>query len=371
MPKGSKPTSTENKMNYQSIKTGQAWLDTNGQRIQAHGGSVFYKDGLYYWYGENKEKSVKGSEIWHWGVRCYTSTDLYNWEDRNLIIPPEPGNPNSPLHPSTSMDRPHILFNQKSKKYVCWLKIMEGGDRQTMTILTADDFFGPYTIINTSYQPLGFSSGDFDLAIDNQTQKGYIYFEKVHSELICAELTEDFTAVTESYSQHFPLIQPPFVREAPVHFIRNGKHYLLTSGTTGYYPNESQVAIAEDWHGPYTVLGNPHPKDHAKTSFRSQICDVIKVENSDCYIAIADRWAPNLPASIFFTKYIQWKFTRHFNPERRAKRLRDRANKHPTPKKMDNHNTAFATYVWLPIRFEGDMPIIDWMDEWRIEDYVK
>lgn len=60
---------------------GQVWLDTSGNRIQAHGGSVFYMDGIYYWYGENKEKTDGRSDIWHWGVRCYTSRDLYNWED--------------------------------------------------------------------------------------------------------------------------------------------------------------------------------------------------------------------------------------------------------------------------------------------------
>ena len=37
-----------------SIRPGEPWLDTNGNRIQAHGGSVRYEDGTFYWYGENK-----------------------------------------------------------------------------------------------------------------------------------------------------------------------------------------------------------------------------------------------------------------------------------------------------------------------------
>jgi len=105
-------------MNYRSLRPGKTWLDTKGKRIQAHGGSVFHKDGIYYWYGENKEKSVKGSVIWHWGVRCYASKDLYNWEDKGLLIPPQPDDPNSPLYPSVCLDRPHILYNEKTKKYV-------------------------------------------------------------------------------------------------------------------------------------------------------------------------------------------------------------------------------------------------------------
>ncbi len=41
------------------------------------------------------------------------------------------------------------------------------------------------------------SSGDFDLAVDDQSGKAYYFFEKVHSELICAELDETYTGVGE------------------------------------------------------------------------------------------------------------------------------------------------------------------------------
>lgn len=76
----------------------QVWLDTKGERIQAHGGAIFYEkdsrsdaEGLpcaytYYWYGENKEFTDGESDIWTWGIRAYRSGDLYNWEDMGLII---------------------------------------------------------------------------------------------------------------------------------------------------------------------------------------------------------------------------------------------------------------------------------------------
>ena len=117
----------EEKLNdkYNSFKPGAPWLDTNGNRIQAHGGSVMFLDGVYYFYGENKEKTDGKNGIWHWGVRCYSSTDLYNWTDLGIIIPPETDDENSPLHPSSYMDRPHIIYNEQTKKFVCWLKIME------------------------------------------------------------------------------------------------------------------------------------------------------------------------------------------------------------------------------------------------------
>ena len=108
---------------YNSIRPGQVWLDTNGARIQAHGGSIFYENGTYYWYGENKERTDGRSDIWHWGVRLYSSKDLYNWKDEGLILQPSE-DPNHPLHPTKSMDRPHIIYNKRTKKYVMWVKIM-------------------------------------------------------------------------------------------------------------------------------------------------------------------------------------------------------------------------------------------------------
>ena len=37
-----------------TIKPGQVWLDTKGERIQAHGTCVYFENGTYYWIGEDK-----------------------------------------------------------------------------------------------------------------------------------------------------------------------------------------------------------------------------------------------------------------------------------------------------------------------------
>lgn len=344
---------------YQSIRPGQVWKDTNGNRIQAHGGSVMHIDGTYYWYGENKEHTDPGKNIWHWGVRCYSSTDLYNWEDQGLIIPPEADNKQSSLHPEACMDRPHIIYNESTKKYVCWIKVMNIDNTQTQTILTADHILGPYHKLKEGLKPLGMSAGDFDLVVAPDG-KAYYYFERVHTETICADLTDDYTDVTGYYSTHFPLKQPPFVREATAHLLRKGRHYLITSGTTGYFPNPSEVAISDSWHGPYKELGNPHPNDSTNTSYHSQISSIFKVSGKkDLYIACADRWLPE-HMTLNYKNYATL-FEKRFNPDNPDIDV-DMSN-------LPIENTAIADYVWLPIRFEGDMAYIDWNDEWRIEDY--
>ena len=99
-----------------SIKPGQVWLDTEGKRIQAHGGSVICVEDTFYWYGENKENTTGQDKTWHWGVRCYSSKDLYNWKDEGIIIPPNLEDETSPLHPTSMMDRPHIVYNKMTQK---------------------------------------------------------------------------------------------------------------------------------------------------------------------------------------------------------------------------------------------------------------
>ena len=190
------------------------------------------------------------------------------------------------------------------------------------------------------------NAGDFDLVVDPTDGKGYYYFERVHSELICADLTEDYIDVTGYYSTHFPLVQPPYVREAPAYFARNGLHYLVTSGTTGYYPNPSEVAMAPSNHGPWTVLNDPHPDDPSRTSYQSQVSSVFRHPyKQDLYIALADRWLPHYTASSDAA------ITMH------AERFRPQGGHHEGPwSELTEIDTSIADYVWLPFRFEGNTP---------------
>lgn len=358
----------ENPLPYTSIKPGQIWLDTNGKPIQAHGFQVMEKDGTYYWYGENKELTTHGSHVWTYGIRCYRSKDFYNWEDCGLIIPPDTVNTLSPLHYSQTLDRPHIVYAPKTGKYVCWIKSMD--EDGYFVILQADNILGPYKYIR-SLKPEGYGVGDFDMYIDPETGKGYVWFERPHWELICAELTDDCLDVTSKYSSHFVGMKPPFTREAPTHFVHRGKHYLFTSGTTGYYPNKSMIASFGDYHGKYKDLGNPHPTDKYNHSFCSQITDVVRIPGKkDLYVAVADRWMPQLANTT--------------EPTEEAKRMIDRFRDHKPfekdfsePKTKDKSGevrtgwdvTYNSTYVFLPITFKNGKPQIEWKDEWRIEDY--
>ena len=346
------------------IFPGKTWLDTDGKRIEAHGGSVFYSDGLYYWYGENKEFTDGVSDIITYGVRAYSSADLINWKNIGLIIPPSKDQQSS-ICATSKAERPHIVYNKKTGKYVCYIKVIKNDGRQLTTILTADKFLGPYCVVRENWAPLGMNAGDFDLQVDEETGKGYYIFECVHTHTVIAELTDDYLDTNGIYSEHFKNGYPPYVREACAHFMRKGKHYLLTSGTTGYYPNPSELAVADDWHGPYKILGNPHKSDLTDTSFHSQISSVLKVQGKDMYIACADRWLPDRQF-VPYELYAELFATEHdpsFDKKADWSKLTEMLKEHGINPEQ-KANTSISEYVWLPIRFENDMGYIEWKDEW-------
>jgi hypothetical protein len=213
-----------------------------------------------------------------------------------------------------------------------------------------------------------------------------MYFERVHSELICADLTEDYTNFSGYYSTHFPHANPPLVREGPAYFRRRGKHYLATSGTTGYFPNPSQIAVADTFHGPYKVLGDLHPTDKSHTSFNSQISSVLKYPGKhDLYIAMADRWMGPQESREFVngekSRLIQSAFSKWFSLPHRPSTNGEvqRILTPPSPltqqeikvfEELRSVNTSQSRFVWLPIRFGGDRPVIEWRSEWKLDDFA-
>ena len=355
-------------MKYDAFHPGKVWLDTNGRPIQAHGFSVFYNeaDQTYYWYGENKEKTKAGGTIWTYGIRYYTSKDLYNWKDMGLLIEPSQ-DLSEPLHPTYCIDRPHIIYCEKTKKYVCWIKVMASEIEQFMIVMQADEFGGPYEYVHRFYNPLDMFCGDFCLHVDDKTKKAYIWFERPHFQMICATLSDTYTEATDEYSVHYDGLLPPETREAPTYFEYNGRKYLFTSGTSGYFPNKTDVCVFDDYHGEYKSLGDPCINDRSDTTFSSQITSVLKVPGKDLNIACADRWKPQWYTK-FLSKQIISGMKRHFKdyqPDTTPKKITS------VPGKLQNisDDTSIATYVWLPIVFKDGKPCLEWKKEWRLEDY--
>lgn len=349
-----------------AIYPGRLWRDKSGRRIQAHGGALLYENGTYYWYGENKDRTDGKCSIWTWGIRAYASKDLYNWEDKGLIIEPDLMNPWSNLYPTMRVDRPHILKCDNTGKYVCWIKL--SGEEACFVVLQADTFLGPYEVAAESYRPFGKKVGDFDI-IKDESGKAYLFMDADHEGIIGLELSEDFQRAVREVSRQYTGLHAPFCREGVTLFERNGKKYMLTSGMSGYIPNKSDAAVSDSWTSRFVSIGNPHPEDRTNSSYNSQISQIFKVPGKkDLYISIADRWVPGYPVDAKRADMIERAIAAHYEPERYQVRPEEKKALMDSPM-LASANTSTADYVWLPLEFDGEKVSIKWQDEWRLEDY--
>lgn len=348
---------------YRNIRPGKTWYDDCGRRIQAHGGSLLFADGKFWWYGENKE-GITGRAtgevcpFWHHGVRLYSSDDLYNWKDEGFCVR-ESNDPSNPFHPTRIMDRPHVLYNEKTKKYVLWAKTSAGGFDTCSFSVCVGDGLKDMTFLKEVF-PKNHHAGDFDLFVLGG--KGYIVYENPHDSMVCQTLSEDFTDLTDETSVHLRAECPPFVREAPAFFERDGKYYLLTSGTTGYYPNPSELVEISSPHGEW---GKPFPAclgDEKGNSFHAQFSSVFRHPfKKDLYVALGDRWLTDLPEDM---PDIGRAFYGFFSPT--ARKTIDESE---LPSLTDE-NTSEADYVWLPLSFdEKGTPFLSWKRLWSTDEY--
>ena len=264
--------------------------------------------------------------------------------------------------PTKRVDRPHILKCEKTGKYVCWIKL--SGPEAAFTIWQADRLLGPYEMVENLYNPGGHKAGDFDLIADPATGKGYLYFDADHASMLCMELSEDYLYAEKEVAKSYANLTPPFTREAPALFEKDGKKYMLTSGMTGYVPNRSDSAVCESWDGVFESLGDPHIDDASCASFNSQISKIFRVEGTDRFIAMADRWLPGTPVDArladVFTRVIAGTYDpEHYQATDDERREMYAANQ------LENANTSIADYVWLPIEWEDGKPVLRWQDVWK------
>lgn len=130
---------------YSAIPNGQAYLDTKGAHIQAHGGFVLKHNGVYYWVGEDKVHNRATFK----GVSMYKSTDLENWEPVGAVLTPDTldvhGNR---VLAHCKVERPKLLFNQATGKFVLWghWENYSGYSPSRVVVATADNVEGPYTV---------------------------------------------------------------------------------------------------------------------------------------------------------------------------------------------------------------------------------
>lgn len=314
----SSAANAQTKQKLESFLPGALWYDTDGQLINAHAGGMILVDKVYYWFGEKRGTHRSG------GVSVYSSKDLYNWKSEGLAFSPS-DDPASDITHGCLMERPKVIYNKKTKKYVMWFHLELNGKGYAAAragVAVSDKITGPYQFVS-SFRPNGNMSRDMNLFVDDDASAYHIYSSDENMDLRIVKLSDDYLTATKQDSFLFRR-----QREAPALFKSNGKYYLITSGCTGWAPNKASLHVAYAVQGPYVQVGDPMTGKNAEKTFGGQSTFVLPVAGKkDAFIFIADQWNP--------------------------KDLKD------------------SRYVFLPISIKNDEPGIGWLDEWKLDWFNK
>ena len=314
---------------YTEFLPGQVWNYTDCNPINAHGGGLLYHEGTYYWYGEYKKgKTVLLAETgWECyrtdvtGVSCYSSKDLMNWKFEGIVLPAVKDDPKHDLHPSKVLERPKVIYNKKTGKFVMWAHV-ESADysKACAGVAVSDSPTGPFEYLG-SFRPNGAMSRDQTVFVDDDGRAYHIFSSEENATLHISLLTDDYLKPSGRFTRNF--INKS--REAPAVFKHDGKYYMISSGCTGWDPNQAEIAVADSMMGEWKVIGNPCTGKDADKTFYGQSTYVQPViGKKNVYIAMFDRW--------------------------------------------NKTDLERSLYIWLPVIIENGRITIPWRDSWNLND---
>ncbi|WP_125773315.1 RICIN domain-containing protein [Antribacter gilvus] len=276
----------------QTIVNATQFTDSSGNPLHAHGGGVVKSGSYYYWIGENRN----ADNTFRY-VSCYRSTDLKSWSFVNNVLTE---NSHSELQ-TANIERPKIMYNASTDRYVIWMHKENGTDygeaRAAVAVSTTNQPCGAYTY-RGSFRPLGHMSRDIGVFVDTDGT-GYMYSAaRENYDLHVYRLTADYTGIESLVANPWPGGH----REAPALFKRGNVYFMLTSGATGWSPNQQKYATATSLAGPWSAMQNVGDS----TTFGSQTAFVLPVQGTSgtSYLYLGDRWGNSIGTNVNGSKYV-------------------------------------------------------------------
>lgn len=271
------------------------WKDTDGHFINAHGAGILSYNGTYYLFGEIKKGKTRLVPGQPWedyrvdagGVSCYSSKDLRRWQYLGVALAPETTDTSSDLYTDRVIERPKVIFNRETGKFVMWMHIDKADYSYARAgVAISDRPEGPYRYMG-SVRPNGQISRDMTIFGDDDGKAYLVYTSENNNTLHVTRLSEDYLSVTPAFNR----ILAGQRREAPAVFKQGGKYYLITSLCSGWDPNAAAYAVADDMMGNWTPMGNPCRGTDSATTFHAQSTFVLPLKGkSNIFVFMADRW---------------------------------------------------------------------------------
>lgn len=264
-----------------TIKNGQLWRDTNGNVMQAHAPGFVRVGDVWFMCGEDR------ANYWNPDVNLYSSNDLVHWKFERKIIQngvtrPELGN-------GRFIERPKLLYNQKTDKYVVWCHYEQGKyGASEAAVFECDSVNGDYKYV-WSGRPLDVKSRDCNVFQDDNGKAYFISTTSENTNLGLFELSDDYHKAIS----HTSLFNGQR-REAPAIVRIDNRYFMFNSACSGWDPNQCKMAYTTNLKSGWTGLSNVGNNIAYDTQAAAIL--TIKGTKQTTYLYVGDRWQdPNLP----------------------------------------------------------------------------
>ena len=278
------------------------WVDQNGERINTRSGCLTKFGNLYYWYGGTQSNM-------HREQYCYSSDDLVHWTSHGVV-----------LRHNVEANRIDVIYNPTTKQYVMVLKY--DGNGAHLGIATAEKPEGPFTFKSQSLVDDALM-GDSSVYLDDDG-KAYLCYV---SWAVGTNAQHGIYLMSDDYLTLAKRIYLWDIRsrEAPHIFERNGIYYYGTSRTAGIESSGTNYYMAKELSGPWSQP-EPLTTPGSTNSWDSQVDMIIPIkgEKGTVYLYFGDRWI------------------------------------------KDQQEGRNGDYIFLPMEFEDDMPILNYYQDWEI-----
>lgn len=264
-----------------TIQNGLLWKTNTGATVQAHAPGFVRVGDIWYMCGEDR------ANWWNPDVNLYSSTDLVNWKFEKKIIQNKVTTPE--LGSSRMIERPKLLYNEKTGKYVVWCHYEASNyGASEAACFECDSVNGAYTYV-WSGRPMGVKSRDCNVFQDNDGTAYFVSTTEENRHLGLFRLSDDYHEAV-AHTQLFAWQS----REAPAIVRIGARYFMFNSACSGWDPNQCKMSYTNDLTSGWTSLanvGNP-------IAYDTQAAAILEVKGTKTttYLYVGDRWQdPGLP----------------------------------------------------------------------------
>jgi hypothetical protein len=184
---------------------------------------------------------------------------------------------------SCRFESQNFIYNKETNKFVFVAHFEADGGYGTAMTSIASATPGERFTFHRAIRPEGGDTRDLNVYVDDDNSAYLIAAINVNANLALYKFTEDWTDIEKLVC----IVNRNCWRELPSMLKVDGRYYLFTSGTAGWYPTQGMYNTATSIEGPWSPLrsvGN-------STTFSSQSGSVFTLkEGGENYVMSTYRW---------------------------------------------------------------------------------